>query len=1029
MQPPLAPFLRRFRSIALCGIISFAAVPLCFPQELSLDQRVVCRQALEAVHWENRIWPSSSGRAKPSLDEVMSRPAIAAAVQDDLRKSAALQRFWNRTITGEQLQEEIDRMARQSREPAVLRRLFAALGDDPRMVAECLARPLLTERLLRNWYAGDGRFHGELRSRIENELIHSGRAAGAMSRLTGAYSEVEWIRGGPNGGPVTGGDESRNVRRLDDAEWDRMLWQLVVALQDDARVEAERRAGAMSGAATSPVQTESLPLGRVSRLIERDDRFLVTAVLSRGGDRLTVASVTWRKRSFDTWWDDVARQVDAQVEAVDFPYVLPEADFFPCQGDTWILTNTLAPLNRAEHTAVWTGAEMIVWGGYSGFYENTGGLYSPATDHWVPTSTTSAPAGRFRHTAVWTGTEMIVWGGRIHIGGSSSFSNTGGRYAPLTDSWSATATTAAPSARDVHTAVWTGSRMVVWGGSDGGELDTGGIYDPGGNSWTATSGTDAPAARQRHTAVWIGTEMIVWGGVNAGTALDSGARFDPGTNTWTAISDTGAPIARQYHTAVWDDTDNEMIVWGGRDGSYLNSGGRYDPAMNSWSATTTTDAPDGRRYHTAVWDDTNKEMIVWGGFSGAFEKSGGRYDPSADSWTATPTATAPIARYLHSAVWTGTEMIVWGGSDGGKMSTGGRYDPVGNSWVPTANSQSPLARHNHTALWTGAEMVVWGGAGPAFGGVEMNSGGRYNPALNAWLPTALVDSPLARESHSAIWTGTEMIVWGGSGAGVELDTGAGYDPVGGSWTTLPAAGAPVARAHHTAVWTGTEMIVWGGFGGPSPGALLDSGGRYDPALIAWQPPPTTSAATPAPRQDHTAEWTGFEMIVWGGTSAAGDEYSGGRYLPDDDKWYPTSDMDVAPARAQHTAVWTGTRMVVWGGLPPEVIGGAYCACTDQHVTPEVGFDLVFTDQITMQWSGTFGIQLYNLYRGSFINGPWAYDHACHDPGLTTPTATDGDDPALGTGYYYLVSGVAACGEGGVGEASNTSPRPQPFPCP
>jgi N-acetylneuraminic acid mutarotase len=547
-------------------------------------------------------------------------------------------------------------------------------------------------------------------------------------------------------------------------------------------------------------------------------------------------------------------------------------------------------------------------------------------------------------------------------------------------------------------------------------------------------------------------------------------------------------------------------------------------------AISDTGAPIARQYHTAVWDDTDNEMIVWGGFSGAFEKSGGRYDPSADSWTATPTATAPIARYLHSAVWTGTEMIVWGGSDGGKMSTGGRYDPVGNSWVPTANSQSPLARHNHTALWTGAEMVVWGGAGPAFGGVEMNSGGRYNPALNAWLPTALVDSPLARESHSAvwtgtemivwggyagqsgtaydsgalynpatdgwtaisstgapaarskhvavwaddrmivwggetavpanldtggeylpggdswsatsssgapsartghtaIWTGTEMIVWGGSGAGVELDTGAGYDPVGGSWTTLPAAGAPVARAHHTAVWTGTEMIVWGGFGGPSPGALLDSGGRYDPALIAWQPPPTTSAATPAPRQDHTAEWTGFEMIVWGGTSAAGDEYSGGRYLPDDDKWYPTSDMDVAPARAQHTAVWTGTRMVVWGGLPPEVIGGAYCACTDQHVTPEVGFDLVFTDQITMQWSGTFGIQLYNLYRGSFINGPWAYDHACHDPGLTTPTATDGDDPALGTGYYYLVSGVAACGEGGVGEASNTSPRPQPFPCP
>ena len=45
--------------------------------------------------------------------------------------------------------------------------------------------------------------------------------------------------------------------------------------------------------------------------------------------------------------------------------------------------------------------------------------------------------------------------------------NTGGRYNPSTDSWTATSTTNAPSARDDHTAVWTGSEMIVWGGYDG----------------------------------------------------------------------------------------------------------------------------------------------------------------------------------------------------------------------------------------------------------------------------------------------------------------------------------------------------------------------------------------------------------------------------------------------------------------------------------------------------------------------------------------------------------------------------------
>ena len=42
---------------------------------------------------------------------------------------------------------------------------------------------------------------------------------------------------------------------------------------------------------------------------------------------------------------------------------------------------------------------------------NTGGRYNPSTDSWTATSTTNAPAARFVHTAVWTGSEMIVWGG------------------------------------------------------------------------------------------------------------------------------------------------------------------------------------------------------------------------------------------------------------------------------------------------------------------------------------------------------------------------------------------------------------------------------------------------------------------------------------------------------------------------------------------------------------------------------------------------------------------------------------------
>src|SRR5438876_301645 len=88
------------------------------------------------------------------------------------------------------------------------------------------------------------------------------------------------------------------------------------------------------------------------------------------------------------------------------------------------------------------------------------------------------------------------------------------RDTPTDDSWTATSTTSAPAAREYHTAVWTGSEMIVWGGFNGSFLNTGGRYNPGTDSWTATSITSAPAGRYEHTAVWTGSEMIVWGGLD-----------------------------------------------------------------------------------------------------------------------------------------------------------------------------------------------------------------------------------------------------------------------------------------------------------------------------------------------------------------------------------------------------------------------------------------------------------------------------------------------------------------------------------
>jgi hypothetical protein len=340
---------------------------------------------------------------------------------------------------------------------------------------------------------------------------------------------------------------------------------------------------------------------------------------------------------------------------------------------------------------------MIVWGGTDDHsFFNTGGRYNPGTDSWTATSTTNAPAGRTQHTTVWTGSEMIVWGGAVS---NSDVTNTGGRYNPITDSWIATSTANAPEARQFHTAVWTDSEMImiVWGGGgNAGLLNTGGRYNPITDSWIATSTANAAEARQFHTAVWTESEMTVWGGFdNVVGFSNTGGIYNPITDSWTATSTTNAPSARWTLTAVW--TGSEMIVWGGLGNpypTYFNTGGRYNPSTDSWTATSTTNAPTGRDAHAAVW--SGNEMIVWGGISGNFLNTGGRYDPGMNSWTATSTTNAPSGRAGPTAVWTESEMkmIVWGGAIGGGsgLNTGGRYCAAGPSPTPTPTpSPTPTA--------------------------------------------------------------------------------------------------------------------------------------------------------------------------------------------------------------------------------------------------------------------------------------------------------------------------------------------------
>ncbi len=490
-----------------------------------------------------------------------------------------------------------------------------------------------------------------------------------------------------------------------------------------------------------------------------------------------------------------------------------------------------APAGRSRHTAVCIGAEVIFWGGQDGpdVWAKPvpgGGIYKPSTDTWRRISTKNVLA-RSHHFAVWTGTQMLVWGGTDLAVASGArkgadYLDGGAIYTPKTDAWQPMATRGVPATLPGAVTVWTGNDLYIWGG--GGFVadfirkplgNAGWRYTVANDSWHPLAG--APAGRTEHSTVWTGSELIIWGGsMNLSTdslGMNSGARFNPLTGRWHPISSVNAPTPRCSHGAAW--TGREMIVWGGEGRrtnpvilGTLNTGGRYDPATDTWRAMDTSNAPVARSGHSMVW--TGSELLLFGGRTNTYDSTGrlavstgARYQPQTDSWSDMASTQAPSPRQSHMAVWTGTEMIVWGGvgpTTGGAvggLATGARYNPILNSWSPMSASAS-VPNGIMAAVWADGAMITLSGA--------TGVGRRYGPSFDRWEPIAAGGPRYGQSTVNAVWTGNEMLVWGGPGSAV----GARYNPATDAWAPMTTLGAPKLSVTPPGVWTGSGLLLFSG---------------------------------------------------------------------------------------------------------------------------------------------------------------------------------------------------------------------------
>lgn len=512
------------------------------------------------------------------------------------------------------------------------------------------------------------------------------------------------------------------------------------------------------------------------------------------------------------------------------------------------------------------------------------------------------------HRGVWTGNELIV-----------GFQPDVAAYDPAAERWRRLPDVPGPRRIDPRV-VWTGQHVVVFGGIAGDEAGAhradGLLLDVAGERWESMP--PAPAAPLWDpTVVWTGEEVVVWGGARPGDAEErgewavNGSAYDPDRRRWREIAP--APVERVYHSdGLW--TGRQLVVWGShhppgrqfRDEAGPSFAAAYDPAADRWQRLP---APPVEHPAEAAGMWTGREVILWGQpalahRSGA-PRVGASLDPRAvgEGWRLLPAVdvdTRPSTSvYGLSHAWASAGAVFYGGYP---ESVGLVYDPDDRSWL---RLPSHRARVNAVAVWTGEELLLWGGyttTGPdrdlwSFRPQQGRPSCGYHEASTAQVspPTGWTwwPSPLSRPPDVAAWTGTDVVAVAGRQA-------AAGDPATGQFRCLPAS--PLhARTKAAGTWTPAGLFVWG-TDSPSAEAAV-----YDPASETWRTLPKPPLS---PREPVAVHWTGEEVLVWGDTARGHDAGAGAAYAPATDTWRELPDAP-APLNGADSA-WTGEELIVYG---------------------------------------------------------------------------------------------------------------------
>lgn len=349
--------------------------------------------------------------------------------------------------------------------------------------------------------------------------------------------------------------------------------------------------------------------------------------------------------------------------------------------------------------------------------------------------------GRSGASSVWTGKELLVWGGSTLIGSQNRWLADGAALDPVANRWRPLPP-APIGPRSEAAAVWTGSEMVVWGGTANSQmLVDGAAYNPQTGRWRMIA-SHSSGGGIRPVVVWTGREMLVMSGGN--TPLRTSA-YDPSSDRWRRLTPPPGSLVMPYPQAVWTGSEAVLVLWPtGPTGSVGPGSGAGDTALGaptvaerSAAVGTTPPAPPGPPPPVAP------PMPIGGGpNSNMFLAS---YSPDSDQWSRLPDVEMKDGS-LPRLVWTGREVLVLQSA-----LPGAAFDPERQTWRPIKPLPGDASSFADSAVWTGNLALLWSGG---------NEGLAYDPEADVWWT---FDAGGLRNRSGAVvaWADGVFVGWGG----------------------------------------------------------------------------------------------------------------------------------------------------------------------------------------------------------------------------------------------------------------------------